>query len=109
SSDLVIFIHAAQSSNVHAMKDRVKEITANNPQVSSYTIYDDPKDGDEYDKSGYIDLEWLRTVIPTSDAAFDFCGPKGFMRASYHLLKQLEVQDTNIHYEIFGSVEYIRK
>ncbi|GGA77116.1 NO-inducible flavohemoprotein [Ornithinibacillus halotolerans] len=103
----VIFIHAAQSSNVHAMKDRVKEITANNPQVSSYTIYDDPKDGDEYDKSGYIDLEWLRTVIPTSDAAFYFCGPKGFMRASYHLLKQLEVQDTNIHYEIFGPAEDI--
>ncbi|WP_026907066.1 NO-inducible flavohemoprotein [Paucisalibacillus globulus] len=103
----VIFIHAAQSSHVHAMKDHVKELVEAYPQVKSYTIYDRPVEGDEYDKEGYIELDWLRSVVPESDAAFYFCGPKGFMRATYQLLKQLEVSDSDIHYEIFGPSEDI--
>lgn len=103
----VIFIHAAQSSNFHAMKDRVKEIAKNNPQVKHYTVYDRPVEGDEYDKEGYIDYNWLSSIVPSNDAAFYFCGPKGFMRAAYQVLKQLEVKDSDIHYEIFGPAEDI--
>src|SRR5699024_10921977 len=53
----VIFIHAAKSGNVHAMKDRVDEIAKNHSQVSAYTIYENPRTEDEgvYDKKGYID------------------------------------------------------
>jgi nitric oxide dioxygenase len=103
----VIFIHAAQSSSFHAMKDRVEEIVKQNSKVKSYTVYDKPIEGDNYDKAGYIDYEWLSSVLSTNDASFYFCGPKGFMRAAYKLLKQYEVKDEDIHYEIFGPSEDI--
>src|SRR5690625_2082686 len=100
----VFFIHAAQSGKVHAMKDRVKEITEAHPQVTAYTVYDSPGAEDEgvYDKDGYIDEAWLRSVLPTSDANVYFCGPKGFMRAMYQHLMKLNVAAEDIRYEVFG-------
>ena len=47
------------------MKDRVKEIVEKNPQVKSYTVYDRPVEGDVYDKKGFINFEWLSSVIPS--------------------------------------------
>lgn len=103
----VIFIHAARSGKFHAMKDRVDEIVQKHEPVAAYTVYDHPGADDEYDKAGYIDYNWLKSVLPTNDAAFYFCGPKGFMRAMYTNLKQLHVADEDIHFEIFGPVDDI--
>ncbi|MEC5425035.1 NO-inducible flavohemoprotein [Virgibacillus sp. C22-A2] len=103
----VIFIHAAKSGNLHAMKDRVAEITSDYEKVTSYTIYDSPLKDDKCDKEGYIDFEWLSSILPTNDAAFYFCGPKGFMRAAYQNLKKFNVANDDIHFEIFGPAEDI--
>ncbi|WP_249872247.1 NO-inducible flavohemoprotein [Oceanobacillus saliphilus] len=103
----VIYIHATRSGNFHAMKEHIAEIAAQHNNVKSYTVYDNPAEGEQYDKKGHIDREWLSTIIPTSDAAFYFCGPKGFMRAAYQNLKQLNVADYDLHFEIFGPSEDI--
>lgn len=105
----VIYIHAAKSSKFHAMKERVKEIAGQNNHVKSYTVYDSPSEGDSFDKAGRIDYDWLSSILPTNDAAFYFCGPKGFMRAMYQHLKAYQVNDTDIHFEIFGPSEDITK
>ncbi|WP_217587854.1 NO-inducible flavohemoprotein [Lentibacillus saliphilus] len=103
----IIFVHAAHSSILHAMKDRVVEISEKHPNVKHYVIYSDPCEGDQCDKVGHIDAEWLHNLLPTNDAAFYFCGPKGFMRTVYHILKSYNVSDTDIHFEIFGPAEDI--
>ncbi|ASK62645.1 nitric oxide dioxygenase [Virgibacillus phasianinus] len=107
----VYFIHAAQSGNVHAMRDAVKEITDNSSHVSSFVIYDRPTNEDKlmnnHDKEGYIDEEWLTSVLPSYDANFYFCGPAPFMRAMYQLLKGRQVEDCNINYEFFGPASSI--
>ncbi|MBP2078570.1 NO-inducible flavohemoprotein [Oceanobacillus polygoni] len=105
----IIYIHAAQSSKFHSMKDRVEEIAGQNNHVKSYTVYDSPSEGDSFDKAGRIDDEWLASILPTNDAAFYFCGPKGFMRAMYQHLKAYQVNDTDIHFEIFGPSDDITK
>ncbi|WP_339230784.1 NO-inducible flavohemoprotein [Oceanobacillus sp. FSL K6-2867] len=105
----IIYIHAARSGNFHAMKDRVNEITNQNNHVKGFTIYASPNEGDEFDKAGHIDFEYLSTVLPTNDAAFYFCGPKGFMSAVYQQLKEYQVADTDIHFEIFGPSDDITK
>ena len=87
----VIFIHAAKSSKYHAMKDKVATISKQNEQVLNYTIYSKPEEIDKYDLSGHISCEWLKTIIPSTDASFYFCGPKGFMKTTYLILKQLKV------------------
>lgn len=101
----VIFIHAARSGKHHAMKTRVEEIAKEHANVKSYVAYDTPEEADQCDKVGFIDAEWLRTIIPTDDAAVYFCGPKGFMRAAYQNLMKLNVASADIHYEVFGPAE----
>ncbi|WP_188456182.1 NO-inducible flavohemoprotein [Virgibacillus oceani] len=103
----IYYIHAAQNSNVHAMKDRVKEIAEQYNHVHAYTVYDNPSDEDNYDKKGYIDYEWLTSILPSNDAAFYFCGPKGFMRAMYQNLKKYDVADRDINFEFFGPAAAI--
>ncbi|PAV28515.1 nitric oxide dioxygenase [Virgibacillus profundi] len=103
----VIFIHAARSGRFHAMKTRVQEIAETKENVTSYTVYDSPEADEQCDKEGYIDSEWLEKILPTNDAAFYFCGPKGFMRAAYQNLKKSHVADADIHFEIFGPAEDI--
>lgn len=53
----VIYIHAAKNGNVHAMKDRVKEITETHDNVTSYVVYDSPEANDQYDRKGHIDAD----------------------------------------------------
>ncbi|MFD2629989.1 NO-inducible flavohemoprotein [Oceanobacillus kapialis] len=103
----VIFIHAAKSSQHHAMREHVESLSSKSNHVTHYFVYDDPQDPIACDKHGRIDDAWLESILPTTDAAFYFCGPKGFMRSMYMALKKLQVSDESIHYEIFGPAEDI--
>lgn len=105
----VYYIHAAQNGKVHAMRETVENISKQHKQVHSYTVYDNPSQEDIHfcDKEGYIDQEWLASTLPTNDAAFYFCGPKGFMRAMYQNLKKNNVADADVHYEFFGPAAAI--
>lgn len=105
----VTFIHAAQNGNVHAMRKRVQEITNEHNVVKSHTIYAEPTQGCEgkYDKQGYIDYEFLDSVLPGKDADYFFCGPKGFMQAVYRHLKDYGVAEDDINFEFFGPAQEI--
>lgn len=100
----VTFIHAAIDGSHHAMKEHVRQLQAAHPQLSSYTIYECPQDGEACHKEGYIDLPFLRsTVDPGSD--FYFCGPRPFMASVNRDLKALGVTEDKIFYEFFGPAD----
>ncbi|MDM8099963.1 MULTISPECIES: NO-inducible flavohemoprotein [Oceanobacillus] len=103
----VIFIHAARSRAYHAMKDKIASIAESNKQVTQYTVYADNTDAGVCDKEGHIDLDWLKTVIPTVDASFYLCGPKGFMGAMHGHLREMNVADNDIHFELFAPMDEI--
>ncbi|WP_186576942.1 NO-inducible flavohemoprotein [Aquibacillus kalidii] len=102
----VYFLHAAQNGSVHGLKDSLKEATDNNKQVHSYVVYEHPSESDKtealFAKEGYIDLDFIKSVIPTNDASFYFCGPEGFMKAINRSLKEWNVAESDIHFEFFG-------
>lgn len=102
----VVFVHAARHSKVHALKDAVTAITKANRNVSAHWCYSEPLEQDialeSFDKQGFIEAEWLKTFVPTSDAAFYFCGPVPFMKQMNEVLQNLEVAKEDIHYEFFG-------
>lgn len=102
----VLFVHAARHSKVHALKDAVTAIAEANRHVSAHWCYSEPLEQDialeSFDKQGFIEAEWLKTFIPTSDAAFYFCGPVPFMKQMNDVLQNLEVAKEDIHYEFFG-------
>jgi nitric oxide dioxygenase len=102
----VTFIHAAQNSKVHAMKEQVEELARNHKQVTVYWCYDKPTDHDKamkaYHKEGQIDLAWLQTAVPDKDSSFYFCGPLPFMKAVNSALIEWGAPASDIHYEFFG-------
>lgn len=102
----VCFVHAAINSNTHAMKEHVETVEKEYEQVKAYTCYSSPTEQDvemkNFDKEGFIEREWLQTIIPTTEAEFYFCGPVPFMKHINAALIDLGVKQENIHYEFFG-------
>lgn len=102
----VTFIHAARNGKVHAMREHVAEISQSNENVSFHVCYSSPasddRDHNRFDKEGYVDLEWLRSIIPDLDADYYFCGPESFMKAMNRLLAEMNVPKEQIHFEFFG-------
>lgn len=100
------FIHAAQNSQVHALRMQVEELADKHRQLSVYWCYSQPTERDierkAYHKAGHIELPWLKEMLATPNASFYVCGPVDFMRAMNVLLKQCGVADSDIHVEFFG-------
>ncbi len=76
-------------------------------QVKAYTCYSAPTEKDlemkNFDKEGFVEREWLQTIIPTTEAEFYFCGPIPFMKHINAVLTDLGVKQEHIHYEFFRS------
>ncbi|WCK56802.1 NO-inducible flavohemoprotein [Aneurinibacillus sp. Ricciae_BoGa-3] len=102
----VYYTHAAINSSVHAMNDHVKQVAKNHSNVKSFVIYQSPTEADKaaqnYDKEGFITLEWMQSVLP-KEADFYFCGPVPFMKEVNKALKKWGVPVERIHYEFFGT------
>ncbi|MGN4714854.1 NO-inducible flavohemoprotein [Bacillus cereus group sp. MYBK226-2] len=102
----VCFVHAAINSNTHAMKEHVEAVDNEYEQVKAYTCYSAPTEKDlemkNFDKEGFVEREWLQTIIPTTEAEFYFCGPVPFMKHINAVLTDLGVKQEHIHYEFFG-------
>ncbi|MFE4710050.1 NO-inducible flavohemoprotein [Paenibacillus sp. NPDC056722] len=102
----VTVIHAALNSDVHALRRQVEELSERSQNIHTYFCYEKPTAQDReqkaFDKEGYIDLPWLKQVVPTQDASFYFCGPVPFMRTVNGLLKAWGVPAADVHYEFFG-------
>jgi nitric oxide dioxygenase len=102
----VTFIHAAINGNLHAMGEQIKELSEAKENVTSYFCYEKPSDEDRqrscFHKEGYIDLDWLQSILPDNQADFYFCGPVPFMKAINRALKDWTVPEERIHFEFFG-------
>lgn len=103
----VKFIHAARNGRVHAMKDDLARIVAENPAVSKMMFYEEvaPEDrqGADYDYVGRIDLPKIKEQVVLPDADYYICGPQPFMKAQSQSLQNLGVAPERIHMEVFGS------
>ena len=104
----IYFIHAARNSNYHALKDRMIELTRKHDQLKSFVCYDNPTNEDilanSFDKQGYIDMEWLQSILPNNKASFYFCGPEPFMKNIFKTLKEWNVTEQQINFEFFGPM-----
>ncbi|UOQ95496.1 NO-inducible flavohemoprotein [Halobacillus shinanisalinarum] len=98
----IYFIHATRNGSVHAFKEDMKQMSQEFPFVKTHIIYDSPMETDcDYDKEGYIDLAWLRRVVPP-EADFYYCGPEGFMKTVHRSLIEWDVPVERRNYEFFG-------
>ncbi|PLT31944.1 NO-inducible flavohemoprotein [Bacillus sp. V5-8f] len=104
----VIFIHATSNSQTHPFKEHVMRLEESKAYVKSYICYTSPTEEDKkaknYDKEGYIGLDFLQSIIPTKEYQFYFCGSIPFMEAMIKALNEWNVPKENMHYEVFRPV-----
>ncbi|WP_078428221.1 NO-inducible flavohemoprotein [Alkalihalobacterium alkalinitrilicum] len=109
----VTYIHAAINGKYHALGEEVATTVSNSNNVNYYVAYEQLTDEDRaaaiYQKEGYIDLDWLKSVVKSTDAEFYFCGPVPFMKVINQSLKDLGVPQEQIHFEFFGPAGELDK
>ncbi|QGR85721.1 NO-inducible flavohemoprotein [Burkholderia multivorans] len=102
----VVFVHGARNSGVHAMRDRLRETARTHTNFRLIVFYDDPLPQDlpgrDYDHAGLVDVNAIKDAILLPDADYYICGPVPFMRLQHDALKQLDIPEARIHYEVFG-------
>ncbi|GIO24296.1 NO-inducible flavohemoprotein [Oceanobacillus sp. J11TS1] len=107
----ITFIHAAENSTVHAMREHVENLAEENQNVTSFVCYANPTEEDRskhrYDKEGFIDLDWLQTVLSDNQKDFYFCGPFPFLKAINHALQKWGVPKERRTYELFSPISTI--
>ncbi|KKK26311.1 hypothetical protein P175DRAFT_0284605 [Aspergillus ochraceoroseus IBT 24754] len=103
----VMFIHAVRNGRVHAMRQTLAKIMADNPQVSRAIFYEEAaandKPGVDYDYIGRADIAKIKDEVVLPDADYYICGPSPFMKAQSQKLQALGVPLDRIHMEVFGS------
>lgn len=109
----IIFIHAAINGQYHALHNEISELAAQSDKMKYYVVYEKPSEQDRleqhYDKEGYIDAEFLQSVLPNKeDAEYYFCGPIPFMKAVNQIIKGW-VSPEQIHYEFFGPASVLEE
>ncbi|MBL8815109.1 MAG: NO-inducible flavohemoprotein [Planctomyces sp.] len=109
----VYFVHASRNSRMHALAGEVRDAASQRPAIRTHFRYDAPLVDDlsagRCDSIGRVDLEFLQSILPTSDAEFYFCGPKPFMTGVYRALKDWSVDESRIHFEFFGPRQEISR
>lgn len=108
----VLFLHACENGDVHALRDEVEAIAAARPGISVRFCYRTPTETDRRDGQfikGVISRDVLQSLLPLDDYDFYLCGPPAFMQAVYALLRSLGVPATRIAYEFFGPATVLEK
>jgi ferredoxin-NADP reductase/predicted pyridoxine 5'-phosphate oxidase superfamily flavin-nucleotide-binding protein len=63
----------------------------------------------DFESTGRIDIDLLKSHLPFDDYDFFLCGPAAFMQSIYDGLRNLNVSDVRIHAESFGPASLVRQ
>jgi ferredoxin-NADP reductase/MOSC domain-containing protein YiiM len=100
------WIHAARDHDHHPFKDEIAALLGKSPRSTRRVIYSQPRAADlpgmDYDLSGHLDAQMLRSLDLPLTADFYMCGPEAFTTALRSSLTSLGVAANRIHFELFG-------
>lgn len=107
------FFHAALHGGVHAFRGEVDELAARCPGIEAHYRYSEPRAGDlergRCHSTGFVDAAVTRSLTPSNDADFYYCGPRPFMAAVDAALDELGVAPERRRYEFFGPAQSLRQ
>jgi uncharacterized protein len=102
----VLFLHACDNGDVHALRDEVQQLVAHRPGLAAHFCYRTPSETDRakgsFNSEGFITRDLLQSLLCLDDYDFYLCGPPPFMQAMYRTLRGLGVEKLRIAYEFFG-------
>lgn len=102
----IVFIHACIDEETQAFKDTVDQLAAEHPTLTAHYCYKNPVGdavtGKGNASKGYVTGKLIDSLVPSRDADYYFCGPKGFMSTVYHALLGWDIPEAQIHFEFFA-------
>ena len=109
------FLHGARDGSLHAFRDEVNAIAANNPNLHIVYCYSRPSSIDEgnYQHKGYVDAELIRNVVApemqklagSTVADYFLCGSPSFMDSLRDGLRNWGVPDSKVLFESFAKAK----
>lgn len=105
----VHLIYSTQNSNHHSFRDEIVELSSYE-NIQSTIFYTRPLPEDEYnfDYKGRISMQWMEQNLPV-DGDYYICGPVPFMKSIYQYLTAIGIDNSSIHYELFGPGSNLAK
>ena len=107
------FIHGTRNGVHHAMCKHMRQVAAENEDITVHIRYSQPRpediEGREYDSIGHVDLDLLKALLPDKDMDFFLCGPPPFMNGLLKSLWEWGVPETRIRFELFGPATLLQE
>jgi len=98
----ITWIHGCRNEQVHAFKDRIKEIGRNNANVKQHIFYDNVQVHENHIHQGWVSLDQLPNALLYTQAQFYICGPAPFIKKHVGYLTEKGVNRDSIFFEEFG-------
>lgn len=100
----VTWLHAAENGVQHAFAEEVAETGARLRDLEKRVWYRVPEaaDAGRFDAEGVMDLAAESARLQDGRTQFWLCGPVGFMQFIAGQLRDMGVEASRIHYEVFG-------
>jgi len=107
------FIHGTRNGVHHAMCKHMRQVDAENEDITVHIRYSQPRpediEGREYDSVGHVDLDLLKALLPGKDMDFFLCGPPPFMNGLLKSLWEWGVPEERIRFELFGPAALLQE
>ena len=90
----------------HALKAQLEALANRCENLRLMVCYSEPSSdcrfGQDYHRRGIVSIDLLRSVLPSNNYDFYFCGPPGMMNSLHEGLSMWGVPSDRLHFEAFG-------
>ncbi len=90
----------------HALRIQLKDLADRYENLHLMVCYIEPSNdcklGQDYHHQGFVSIDLLRSVLPSNNYDFYFCGPPGMMDMLHEGLSGWGVPADRLHFEAFG-------
>lgn len=105
----VYFVHGCLNPQVQAFRKTLDDVASKHKNITVYHRYSEALQSDERLEPnasiGFIDAEFIESILPTTNADYYFCGPKPFMVKVYQDLLHWGIPASQVNFEFFGPRE----
>jgi ferredoxin-NADP reductase len=109
----VWFLHACANGSAHALGDEIRACAKESNAAEHRFFYAKPgaedREGVDFDHTGFISMDLLKSLLPDADHEFYMCGPGPFMKAMFNGLLSIGVAEERIAYEFFGPATVLKE
>ena len=107
------FFFGARNGREHIHKAELEKLTAENENIHLHVCYSKPGEKDvkgrDFHHEGRLDIELLKTLLPSNNFEYYLCGSGPFMKSLTDGLEAWGVPEKDVYFEAFGPATVKKK